>query len=396
LYEDCANWIFAGKADYRRCIPRSGYGPHDGKANAQFHKDVRSISIALRNNLRGIDIVLAHDLLYLPALLPYNLAVRKTAETLKQVRWLHWSHSRPKTPQNARKGYPYNMLYKDMPRSKFVSVTKEQAKGYTRMYGIPLSRVVIVHNPRATRDFMRLDPVVEKISEEYKLFEADIVSVMPTVLSRMYKQQEMCLYIMASLKNAGKNVRFIFANAYAVSNREDEEIRLLQLRWLSRKLGLTDDEVIFTSETSNKLKNGCPSKVIRDLLHISNVYLQPSVSETGCLALAEAGLTKNLCVLNKNLASLKEFVRDNALWLDFDFLIPDIKKRYKVKDLQKGGAYKYFYKYFQDNRARFALYAEQIIKTLGKDKTLSFFTSAKKELNEQVVFEEQLKPLLEE
>lgn len=395
LLKSSPPWILRSKVDYRMCLPNVKYDEHNGKANAQFFKGVHSISRALEKNLQGIDIVLSHDLLYLRLLLPYNLAVRIVGQKLKKLHWLHWAHSSPFSRPRRKIGYPYNMLYRDMPRSRFVSVTKAQARGYARRYAVADSKVVTVYNPRATQDFMTLGPIVRKLVEKYRLFEADIVAVMPTVLSRIHKQQEVTLYLIAALKDAGKKVRLVFADAYALRRKDNEGVRMLQLKWLSRKLGLSEGEVVFTSETNTKLKDGCPAKVIKELLQISNVYIHPSGYETGSLALMEAALTKNLCIINKDLASIKEIVKKDALWLKFDSVVRAIKKKYKIRRL-KDGFYKYFYSYYQDNRASFKAYARKIINTLEEDRSLSLFSRVKKELNEQIIFETQLKPLLEE
>jgi len=388
-------WIFRDKVDYRMCLPLVKHDADHGKVDLKFFKDVSSIAKVLKKNLEGIDIVLSHDLLYLSRLLPYNIAVRKVSRSLKKTQWLHWAHSSPQNPPRRKASYPYNMLYKDMPRSKFVSVTEAQAEGYAKMYGVSKSKIMIVNNPRATQDFMNLGPITRRLIEKYRLFEADILTIMPTILSRVYKQQEVTLYLIAALKSAGKKVRLIFANAYGQKQKDEEGFRMLQLKWLARKLGLSEQEVIFTSEVDSKLKDGCPAKVIKDLLQISNIYIHPSGYETGSLALMEAALTKNLCIINRDLYSLRRIVKQDALWFKFDTVVWAVSKKYKIKEFS-GGFYKYFYRYYQDNQAIFSAYARKIIKALKEDKALSFFNRVKKELNEQVVFEKQLKPLLEE
>lgn len=80
----------------------------------------------------------------------------------------------------------------------------------------------------------------------------------------------------------------------------------MRLRWLVDKVGLSEKEVIFTSEVDARLRNGCPEKVIRGLFQVSNLFIHTSLHEGCSMALLEAVITKNLCVLNKDVPGLKE------------------------------------------------------------------------------------------
>jgi len=386
IYQNCSPWLFRNKVNYRPCIPQIRYDFDKDRADASFFRSVRNVAGILKENLKDIDTVLVHDVLFFDFFLPYNLALRKAAKGLKDIRWLHWCHSGPSKP--SRRGYPYSMLYKGMPNTTFISVAKAHRKGFSKMYGVPIDRVKTVYNPRTTEDFLGLSALSAQIVQKTDLLAADIVDVVPAAIFRMSKQVEICVYIMAALKKEGKSVRLIFVNPFGQSSGYKHVACLLHLQWLAHKVGLTDKEVFFTSELDLALANGCPENVMKDLFSLSTIYIHPSLGEACSLTLLESAITKNLCILNKNLPTFKEIAGDDAIWIKCDNLIYGFKKA--------GYSLRYYYSHYVKNKAYYQRLAKKIVRHLKKDKPLSFFTKVKKEFNEDFIFETQLKPLLEE
>jgi hypothetical protein len=387
--QDCPPWKFPGRVDYRNVIPHIKYGGTEG-LNRQIRKKIKNTSLILAKNLKGIDLVFTHDLIFLKTLLPYNLAFRDIAGKMKNISWFHWCHSSPDKPGKIT--YPGSLLYKKIPNSHIVSVSYAHRKGLARMFDMPLKKVITVHNPRFNGEFLGLNKLTGGIVKKTGLLNADIVSLAPGALSRIIKQPAICLYIMAALKNEGKGVRMIFADPPA-HDPVEEKAHLLHLRWLAQKLGLTDKEVFFTSEMDRRLKNGCPEPVIRELFHLTNIYIHPSLFEACSLSLLEAGATKNLCVLNKRLAAFKEIAGKNAIWADFDDIVKQIKRGGKISG--HSGIFNRYYKYYEARKKNYRSLAREIIRALDNDPALSLFIKVKKEFNDEFIFNKQIRPLLE-
>jgi hypothetical protein len=110
------------------------------------------------------------------------------------------------------------------------------------------------------------------------------------------------------------------------------------------------------------------------------------------LSLLEAGATKNLCVLNKKLAAFKEIAGSNALWTNFDNIAEVMKRKYGADTAEP---LKNYYRYYCDRRNHYSCLARRIIRTLEKDRALSFFTKVKRKFNDEHIFKEQLEPLLQ-
>jgi len=388
-FQGCESLFLENKVSYRPHIPyiKPDYGID--RFSKESFKKVDKISTLFKKHLRGADIVITHDVFFLKQLLPYNLAIRKAAKELKSVRWLHWVHSTPYRPQKV--SYPYSMLYRPMPGAKFVSVTQSHRRALAKRCGVLPKDIAVVHNSRLTQDFLNLDRLSRLIVEKCRVLEADIVSIMPVSVARIAKQSEICIYLIAALKEEGKSVRLIFANHKV--QKIQEEVRITQLIWLAKKIGLDENEVFFTSEMHPDLKNGCPNRVVKELFSLSNIFIHPSRAEACSLILLEAGASKNLCVLNKDLHAFREIAGKSAIWMECGNLAKEIVKRYNLKNFALG--IKHLPDYYFENKAYYRKLAKKIIKELAQDKPLAFFAKVKKEFQEEYIFQAQLKPLLE-
>lgn len=387
LLQGCSFGEQKRNVDYRACIP---YFSSQKRNLAQrvFFAQVGKVEKALEKNLRGIDIVFTHDLMYLLSYARENIAIRRVAKKMRHMRWLHWMHSCPYSPEKKRR-YPYNTLWTDMPNAKFVCVNKSYRKDFALMYKIPIQKIATVYNPRSLLDFMDMDILTSKIIAKGDLLNADIVAMMPWNLNRPQKQLEIGIYIMAALKAYGRSVRLVFATPL---EKKKDYFYFMRLRWLADKVGLSEKEVIFTYEVDTRLRKGCPEKVIRGIFQVSNLFIHPSLHEGCSMALLEAAITRNLCVLNKDVPGLKELANANAVWIKCYDVRREIMRLYG----RTAVSYEYFYRYYVDKKGHYKRCALKILDSLSKSKTLSLFTKIKKEFNEQAIFGKQLKPLIDE
>ena len=63
------------------------------KNDANFDSDIKMLAETMEKHLKDVDVVISHDLIYLPDYTKYNLAARMVAEKLPKLRWLHFIHS---------------------------------------------------------------------------------------------------------------------------------------------------------------------------------------------------------------------------------------------------------------------------------------------------------------
>lgn len=389
LLEGCPSGLYKNKVDYRSCIPCCLYDDKKYKDKGVPSVIVGKIEKILTNNLRDIDVVITHDLLYLPKYFIYNAAIRQTGIKLKKIKWLHWVHSHPQIIHKNVK-YPYNVLWRGMANSKFICVNKTYKIFFAKMYNVSTKAISTVYNYRDIFDFLKIDKLAKIIIKRADLLSADVVSIMPVSLNRIRKQLEINIYLMAALKERGCSVKLVFAAPFTHSI---DAFYFLRLKWLAHKIGLSDNEVIFTFDLDRRLHKGCPEGTIRGLFQVSNIFIQPSLHEACSIILLEAAITKNLCVLNESVASFKELVGDNAIWIKCGDLYDVLRKQYSY--FGKRVPYNYFLRHYIDNKKHYLKYACIIKKAIDKNKTTALFTKIKKEFNAKIIFGRQLKSLIE-
>ncbi len=286
-----------------------------------FKEDVEKVKKALIENLKDVDIVLTHDLIYQPESLKINFAARLAIEEdehVAKIRWLHWIHSAT-SPQILGKELNQDDSYFDAISNKFPNSFVIFPNAYSvprvaRHFGYEEDEVKVVHHSTNLPSFSQWDPLVTKLVMDKSMLAADAIAVYPIRLDRG-KQVEVVIKIMAQLKKLNYIVRVIIADFHSTGGDKvtyREELKKIAIDW-----GLNDFDLTFTSEFHENWKTSCPNKVIHDLFELSNVFILPSKSETYSLIAQEAGLLGNLLVLNQDFAPFRDIYGDNAIYKQF-------------------------------------------------------------------------------
>ena len=296
-----------------------------------YKEDVAKVRSSLEKNMQDITHLICHDIFFIDTYLPYNIALRESNLTCKIFAWTHSAPStRPSIDNN-----PHANRYTLPPRTKLIYLNHDKVTALAEMYGAWDSDVRVVHNSRDPRNFWSLDPLVVKLIEQYRLFEADIISVYPLSTPRMIsgKGLDKVIRLHAKLKELGYKTRLIVCNGHANAQPDQRLISETQI-WASG-LNINHNELIFTSLQGKEYELGVSPKIVSDLFRIANVFIFPTVSENSSLVLLEAMLSGNLLVLNDKVGTLREHAGDSALYVDFDYRDPkDTNERYYL-DLAK-------------------------------------------------------------
>ncbi|MBI2110666.1 glycosyltransferase family 4 protein, partial [Candidatus Woesearchaeota archaeon] len=318
--------------EIRKVVPQlilekyKNYGQPD-----DFKQDVKQVVSSLKEHAQDIDIMIAHDMHFIDTYLPYCAAIHEVCQyDLIKARWLLWTHSAP-SARNIQDGNIHNSRFNKPRNAKLVYLNNYHTLHLAEMYGTWLSEVRVVHNSVDPRTFLNLHPFVDKLISKYNLLSADYLAVYPLSSTRMVdgKQVHKAVKLMAEIKKRGYNVKYIVANAHANGEREKKTIQDLQKMFMD--WGLSSSEVIFTSlEQSPEYEAGVPREVVSQLFQLSNIFIFPTISENCSLILLEAMLSKNLLVLNADVPQLREFGKENALYMNFSG--KDSKTNYANED----------------------------------------------------------------
>ncbi len=289
--------------------------------DASFKEDITKLKEALIENLKDVDVVLTHDLIYQPESLKLNFAARQAIEEndhMKKIRWLHWVHSAtsPATlgKELMQKDSYFNVASERFPNSFVVFPNDYSRPRVARNFGFEEDQVKRVYHPTNIAKFNEWDPLMTQMVMEKNMLQHDAMCIYPVRLDRG-KQVEVVIKIMAELKKLQFMVRIVICDFHStggdkVTYRED-------LHKLAEKWGLDDQDLTFTSEYHETWHYRVPPKVISDLLDLSNVFIMPSKSETYSLVTQEAALKKNLLVLNHDFAPFREIYGAGAIYKQF-------------------------------------------------------------------------------
>jgi len=300
--------------EIRKVVPQLILEPYkDIGYPDHWKEDIKKVKEMLEKNAKDINNMICHDIFFIDQYLPYNIGFREADLKCNVFAWTHSAPSqRPVLEDN-----PHANRYTLPPRAKLVYLNHTQTNDLAEMYGAWLKDVRVVHNSRDPRTFWKLDPLVIKLIDKYQLFEKDIISVYPLSTPRMItgKGLDKAIKLHAKLQELGYKTALIVPNAHA--NAEKEKRLINQTLFWAGENGLKQEDLIFTSLEG--YEEGIPFNVVSDFFRISNVFIFPTVSENCSLVLLEAMLSGNLCVLNKNVQSLREFGGDDSLYFDFEF-----------------------------------------------------------------------------
>lgn len=318
--------------EIRKIVPQIILEKYKGFNNPnEFKSEVRQVVEALKKHASDIDVMIAHDLHFIDTYLPYCGAIHEICQyDLLKAKWLLWTHSAPSARQLVEGSY-HNFRFQIPKGARLVYLNNYHMLPLAEMYGTWLSEVRVVYNSLDPRTFSNLHPLVDKLIAKYNLLSADYMGIYPLSSTRMIdgKQVHKAVRLIAKLKARGHSVRYIICNAHANAQREKEAIKNLQVQFAGWGLGA--HEVIFTSlEDCPTHENGVPKEVINQLFQISNLFIFPTISENCSLILLEAMLSKNLLVLNADVPQLREFGKDNALYMQFEG--KDTKVNYSNED----------------------------------------------------------------
>jgi glycosyltransferase involved in cell wall biosynthesis len=353
-----------------------------------FDKYVETSSQELVIALEDCSVCLTQDIIFIHEFLCVNWAMRVAAESLPHLRWIHWMHSGPS--QRPRKlEYPIAACFNGMINSRYVCVNRTDIPKASAMYAVPESHVRTVHNFVDPVHFFDLHPLATEFYHRYKLYEADTICVYPTRLVEP-KQVDKVIKLLAQIKATGQSVRLFVCNSY--SNAEKEKTLAQKLSEYATGEGFSSDEVIITSlvkspwaeENDHNIELGIPNSAIRSLMQLADLFVLPSISEACSMIMLEAGMTKNLIVLNRDLLTTTEFLGQE--------LEPEYTKRGLA--LSFGSVTRPVMGYLPDEASWYADRAKGIMASQDRNQAIQFFKYVRKYHSPTWVYENQLMPLI--
>jgi len=286
-----------------------------------FEKDVDKLISEFLDILKDVDVALTHDIIYQPAGMKHNAALRYLALNRKiKTRFLHWIHSAtaPTVMQDLRGGGQkfLDSFKLPFPNSFYIAFNEFSTPRIAGWFGVEESQVKYVPHPH---DFYEgKDELTIKIADKVKLLQKDITCMYPCRLDRG-KQPHLVLETIAQSKKLGKSVALIFADFHSTAG--DKVKYRNQMKERAIDLGLNENDLLFLSEFElpecQKYRYEVPHKVIQELFSLTNTFILPSKSETYSLVAQEAIANRNFVILNYDFPPFRSIYGDSAFYRQY-------------------------------------------------------------------------------
>lgn len=359
----------------------------EAKQDISFETDIEFLKHTIKGILEDneIEVILTHDLIFLPDYVKHRIACLEIAKENSKYRWLHWIHSatNPGDLINERKNFEdkyREMLGQKFPNAYVVFPNAYDVPRVARNFGYEEDEVMVVPHQSDIEELYKLEPVTRKLVKDKNLLEADVIMTYPLRLDRG-KQPHINIDITAALNNElDLDARIIFADFQSTGG--DKVIYREEMKKRAEDLNIVD-KVIFMTDVAPELAMECPKSVVSDLFELSNFFILPSMSETYSLVAQEAMGKGNFCILNHDFAPMRSIYGDKAIYKQFSANIGFDGMNGTIETTFKPDASTYY--------LDIACYINYVLKN---NKIVKGKTWVRKERNPQAVFKNYLEPLL--
>jgi len=288
---------------------------NQGELLDNYQEEIKMMTDALREILKDIEVCMTHDIIYQPAHLIHNVAARRIALERPDLKWLHWIHSATSPSILCNKDEVRAEITRAFPNSFICYPNTFDIGRVAKNFGFEERHVKHVPHAIDLPEFYGFTDLSKEFVDKYNILGAEAIMVYPCRLDRG-KQPQMNIKIMAALKRMGITVRLIIMDFHSTGG--DKVTYRNELRSIhAARNGLTENEVIFTSEFKPETKSSCPRAMVRDMFLLANIYCHPSVSETYSLTTQEAAMCSNMIILNYDFPPMRTIYEDYPLYYKF-------------------------------------------------------------------------------
>lgn len=351
--------------------------------NDMFREDVALITEQLTAIIPDGSTVITHDLIFLPDYTKHHLAARNYAEEHQKTFWLHWVHSATGPNTLIQEREMYGDTYKELLLSKFPNsiICYPNGQDIPRVArNFRYEEFEVIEVPHSTDPTEGLHPLVQRLYDEKRLGDAEVLMVAPMRFDRG-KNPQMIVRMVAACKQLGISAHVVFCDFQSTGG--DKVTLREECKSLAERLGATDS-VTFLSEFDDMCQLEVSHDIILDLFTLSNIFCCPSRSETYSLTTQEAMLKGNLCIMNYDFPAFRQIYGKKALYRQFDGAEIAMDGFDGKTDTTHSDIDAYF-------RERIAL---PIKGWLENDKVLAAKTWVRTKRNPDYVFREYIEPLI--
>jgi glycosyltransferase involved in cell wall biosynthesis len=286
-----------------------------GHVPAAFAPMRDRIADLLREKVRQVEVLIAHNVMTKHFNLPLTAALYRLMDEGALRRCIAWTHDMTWSSPNSRSqvfpGMPWDLLRSTHPRMRYVTIAEQRQRELASLLGINAAEIPVVHNG--------VDPVVwygfsemgRDLIEKLDLLSADLILLMPVRITQA-KNIEFAMQVAVALRSGGCQPRLVVTGPPDPHHPESRTYyqSLLELR---SRYGL-EQEVTFIYEQGETSDEGLliSQQVVAELMRASDVLFLPSHREGFGMPVLEAGLLGLPVVASENVPAALEIGGENV------------------------------------------------------------------------------------
>ncbi len=285
-----------------------------GRIPSDFESLTVEIAHTLRSAVRGVDVLIAHNVCSLNKNLALTAAIHRLSQAGDAPRLILWHHdlawTTPRYRSELHDGYPWDLLRTDW-GARHVVVSELRRRELAELMHLPHDAIAVVPNGIDPAVFYKWCPQTQAMIEQLNLNEAAPLLLLPVRLTPR-KNIELALRTLAALRTDMPHAMFVVTGPLGPHNAANVDY-FARLKQLQAELHLSGAAHFLAEYSADYL----PDDVITDFYRISDALILPSREEGFGIPLIEAAFS-HLPIFCADIPSLHELGRHDVIYFPPD------------------------------------------------------------------------------
>jgi len=291
-----------------------------GRLTADFDALVGRISEALDPVVGQFDHLIVHNIFGKHFNLPLTAALYGLMDRGAVRRCIAWGHDFSWTSPNSRSkvhsGYPWDLLRTQRADVIYIVVSQQRQWELAGLFDCGLEEIQVIYNGVDPADLLGLSSEGKALIKRLGLLESDLNLLMPVRVTQA-KNIEYALRVVAALKGHGWKLKLVLSGPPDPHDQSSLDY-YHSLQELRSDLGV-DNEMRFVYESGATPEQAytIDSRVVGDLMRVSDVMFMPSHREGFGMPVLEAGLA-GVPVVSTSVPAAVEITHNNVVLFEPD------------------------------------------------------------------------------
>lgn len=261
-----------------------------GTVPDDFQSLVEQIQHDLERALKGVDILIAHNVASLNKNLALTAALFNLSQKSDTPRVILWHHdlawTTPRYQPELYEGYPWDLLRTAWQGVTQVVVSEERRKEYATLTRLSTDAIHVIPAGIDLQDFLALNQQVNTLCTQLNLFQAAPLLLTPVRITKR-KNLELAIETTAHLREHLPSAQLVITGPLGAHNPANQEY-LKKLVTLRKMLGVVDSVHLMAEH----VPEGLEMESVAGFYRLADAMLLPSKEEGFGIPILEAGIAK--------------------------------------------------------------------------------------------------------